>query len=241
LPQERRLLQAEKPATRDTGPVPWRRLLLRVPTWAMVTAHFATTWSLYVLLSWWAGKETPRPSALAAMPLALVGLVLALDVRLGGLSGRWAEIGAGVGYFTFRLARAVGPRGRVYAVDPEPRMLARLVGRLPRARARNVTPVLGRDEDPLLPAGACDLILVVNTYHHFPDGPAFLRRLVRALRPGGRIANVDFHRRETPVGPPVEHRVAREAFVRDARRAGLRLAAERDFLPYQYFLILAPR
>ena len=81
----------------------------------------------------------------------------------------------------------------------------------------------------------------MNTYHHFPDGPAFLRRLVRALRPGGRIANVDFHRRETPVGPPVEHRVAREAFVRDARRVGLRLAAERDFLPYQYFLILAPR
>jgi len=165
-------------------------------------------------------------------------VVRALGLRRGQTVG---EIGAGVGYFTFRLARAVGPRGRVYAVDPEPRMLARLVGRLPRARARNVTPVLGRDEDPLLPAGACDLILVVNTYHHFPDGPAFLRRLVRALRPGGRIANVDFHRRETPVGPPVEHRVAREAFVRDARRAGLRLAAERDFLPYQYFLILAPR
>jgi ubiquinone/menaquinone biosynthesis C-methylase UbiE len=165
-------------------------------------------------------------------------VVRALGLRRGQTVG---EIGAGPGYFTLRLARAIGPRGHVYAVDPEPRMLELLVGRLPRSRARNVTPVLGRDEDPLLPAHACDLILVVNTYHHFPDGPAFLRRLVRALRPGGRIANVDFHRRETPVGPPVEHRVAREAFVRDARRAGLRLVAERDFLPYQYFLILRRR
>jgi len=59
------------------------------------------------------------------------------------------------------------------------------------------------DDDPLLPAACCDLALVVNTYHHFPDGPAYLRKLARTLRPGGRLANIDFHRRETPVGPPV--------------------------------------
>jgi ubiquinone/menaquinone biosynthesis C-methylase UbiE len=165
-------------------------------------------------------------------------VVRALRLRPGQTVG---EIGAGPGFFTFRLARAVGPRGRVYAVDAEPRMLERLVARLPRSRVWNVTPVLGRDDDPLLPARCCDLILVVNTYHHFPDGRAFLRRLVRSLRPGGRLANVDFHDRETPVGPPLEHRVPREAFLRDAGRAGLRLAGEADFLPYQYFLILEPR
>lgn len=152
-----------------------------------------------------------------------------------------AEIGSGPGYFTLRLARAVGPAGRVYAVDPEPVILDVLRQRLEEARIRNVTPVLGRAGDPLLPAGRCDLALMVNTYHHVPDGPAFLRRLAQALRRGGRIVNIDFEKRETPVGPPVEHRVAREDFLLDARRAGLTLAAEPRVLPHQYFLVLRPR
>jgi ubiquinone/menaquinone biosynthesis C-methylase UbiE len=162
-------------------------------------------------------------------------VVRALGLGRGDTVG---EIGAGPGYFTLRLARAVGPRGRVFAVDPDLRMLDRLARRLRRHRTRNVTPVVGRDDDPLLPPGSCDLLLVVNAYHHFADGPALLRRLVPALRPGGRLANVDFHDRDAPVGPPPGHRVSRETFLRDARRAGLRLTAERDFLPYQYFLIL---
>lgn len=165
-------------------------------------------------------------------------VVRALRLRPGQTA---CELGAGPGYFAFRLARAVGRDGRVYAVDAEPRMLEYLAARIRKARARNITPVLGLDDDPLLPARSCDVILTVNTYHHFPDGPAFLRRLRRSLRPGGRIANVDFHRRETPVGPPVEHRVAREEFLRQARRAGLTVAAELSFLPHQYFLILRPR
>jgi ubiquinone/menaquinone biosynthesis C-methylase UbiE len=165
-------------------------------------------------------------------------LVRALGLRPGQTV---AEIGAGSGYLVRRLARAVGPRGRVYAVDAEPRMLPVLLERLRRARITNVTPVLGRDDDPLLPDGACDLVLVVNTYHHFPGGSGYLRRLARLLRAGGRLVNVDFHRRETPVGPPVERRIAREAFLRDAGRAGLRLVREVTFLPYQYCLVLRRR
>lgn len=164
-------------------------------------------------------------------------LVQALGLRPGQTV---AEIGAGSGYLVRRLARAVGRRGRIYAVDAEPRMLPILIERLRRGGIKNVTPVLGRDDDPLLPARSCDLILVVNTYHHFPGGPRYLRRLRRLLRPGGRLVNVDFHRRETPVGPPVERRVARETFLRDARRAGFRLVREATFLPYQYCLVLAP-
>lgn len=151
-----------------------------------------------------------------------------------------AEIGAGPGFWTFRLARAVGPSGRVYAVDPEPAMLEALRERLEKARVGNVTPVLGGTDDPLLPHRQCHLALIVNTYHHFPDGPAFLRRVATVLRPGGRLVNIDFEKRETPVGPPVDQRVAREEFLQDARRAGLRLVAEHRFLPYQYFLILRP-
>jgi ubiquinone/menaquinone biosynthesis C-methylase UbiE len=164
-------------------------------------------------------------------------LVRTLGLRSGQTV---AEIGSGSGYMVRRLARVVGPRGHVYAVDAEPRMLPVLVERLRRARIANVTPVLARDADPLLPARSCDLVLVVNTYHHLSCGPRYLRRLRRLLRPGGRLVNVDFQRRETPVGPPLERRVAREAFLRDAGRAGFRLVREAMFLPYQYCLVLRP-
>ena len=149
-----------------------------------------------------------------------------------------AEIGAGPGFWTARLARMIGPSGHVYAVDPEPAMLEILRQRLEKTRARNVSPVLGGPDGPRLPAGRCDLALIVNTYHHFANGPAFLRRVAAALRPGGRLVNIDFDKRPTPVGPPVDRRVSREEFVQDARRASLTLVAEHRFLPYQYFLVL---
>lgn len=150
------------------------------------------------------------------------------------------DIGAGPGYFALRAARAVGPTGHVFAEDVEPTMIGALRDRVGRARLTNVTPILGLLDDPLLPAKACDVTLIVNTYHHFPNGTLFLRRLVRSLKAGGRIVNVDFHRRETPHGPPVQRRVSRESFLLDARRAGLRLVGEEKFLPYQYVLILQP-
>ena len=162
----------------------------------------------------------------------------ALGVRRGAVV---ADVGAGPGFFTLPIARAVGARGHVYAVDPDPQILDVLRERLARAGLRNVSPVLGRGDDPHVPARSCDVVLIVDTYHHVPDGPAFLRRAARALRPGGRLANVDFEKRDTPVGPPVEHRVAREEFLRDARRAGLAVVAEHEFLPYQYFVVLRPR
>lgn len=151
-----------------------------------------------------------------------------------------ADVGAGPGFFTLALARAVGPAGHVYAVDAEPRSLERMREQLRKRGVRNVTPVLGRGDDPHLPPGVSDVAMIVNTYHHFPNGPAYLRRVAQTLRPGGRLVAIDFEKRETPVGPPVDHRVAREEFLRDAERAGLRLVAEHRFLPYQYFVVLRP-
>lgn len=151
------------------------------------------------------------------------------------------DIGAGPGYFALRMARSVGAKGHVFAVDVEPRILDMLRERIAKAGVRNVTPVLALDGDPLLPPASCDLILVVDTFHHFPDGVAYLKRLVEALRPGGKIVNIDFHKRETPVGPPVEHRVAREEFLAQAKRAGLEVVDEPTFLPYQYFLVIKPK
>ncbi|HEV8584442.1 MAG TPA: class I SAM-dependent methyltransferase [Methylomirabilota bacterium] len=159
-----------------------------------------------------------------------------LRVRRGAVV---ADVGSGPGYFTTRLARAVGPRGRVYAVDPEAEVLKVLVKRLDGAK--NVTPVLSRDDDPMLPPGSCDLAMFVNAYHHVADGPAFLRRLARCLKRGGRLAAIDWAYRETPVGPPMHRRIPPEKLERIASRAGLRPVARHEFLPYQYFVVLARR
>lgn len=164
-------------------------------------------------------------------------VVAALDLRRGDVA---CDVGAGPGYFTLRLARAVGVRGHVYAIEVEPALLAALRDRLEAARLANVTPVLSVAADPLLPEAVCDVVLVVNTYHHFPDGPAYLRRLARSLRPGGRIVNVDFEKRPTPMGPPVARRVSREDFVADAQKAGLAVAAEPRLLEHQYVVMLRP-
>jgi ubiquinone/menaquinone biosynthesis C-methylase UbiE len=164
-------------------------------------------------------------------------VVAALGLGPGGVA---ADVGAGPGYFALRMARAVGPAGRVHAIDAEPRMLELIRDRAAAAGVANVHPHLAAGGVPVIPEPV-DVILVVNAFHHFPDGPATLRALAARLRPGGRLVNVDFHAGELPVGPPAEMRVSREAFLAVADEAGLWLAEERTFLPYQYFLALAPR
>ena len=150
------------------------------------------------------------------------------------------DVGSGPGYFALRAARRLEASGWVYAEDVEATMIDALRDRISQARLSNVTPILGLPDDPLLPKGTCDVILVVNTYHLFPNGPAFLRRLIKSLKPRGRLANIDFHKRETPQGPVLARRVSREAFLADAQRAGLSLLSEEKFLPYQYFVVLKP-
>jgi ubiquinone/menaquinone biosynthesis C-methylase UbiE len=161
---------------------------------------------------------------------------------LGLSAGQAAcDVGAGPGYFAIRMARAVGPAGRVHALDVDPRMLEILRRRVLEAGVANVLPLLAASGEEAVPPEPCDVILLVNTFHHFRDGPAALRRLAARLAPGGRIANVDFHAGELPVGPPPEHKVARGDFVAAAAAAGLAVAREETFLPYQYFLVLGPR
>jgi ubiquinone/menaquinone biosynthesis C-methylase UbiE len=164
-------------------------------------------------------------------------VVAALGLKAGETA---CDIGSGPGYFTLRLARAVGSSGLVYAVDVEPRLLDALKQHLRDAKVENVVPVLAHADDSLLAKSACDLILVVNTYHHFPDRVAYLRRLARSLRAGGRIVNVDFTK-TAPIGPPAPERISREEFLRDAESAGLKMAAEHTFLPYQYAVELKNR
>ena len=145
------------------------------------------------------------------------------------------EIGTGTGYFALRLAKLAA---WVYAIDVEPQLLSLLRDRAASAGAQNLTPVLGLPLDPLIPTASCDLILTVNTLHHVPEKAAFLRRLQTSLRPGGRVVIIDFHKRDLPVGPPVDHKFGREECLEQVRAAGLRVVSEYDLLPYQYFLVV---
>jgi ubiquinone/menaquinone biosynthesis C-methylase UbiE len=152
-----------------------------------------------------------------------------------------ADIGAGSGYFALRFARAVGEAGRVYAVDVSPDMVRHLNRKLRDAGIRNVVTVLSDPDDPLLPDASVDRFVIVNTWHHIDHQPRYLGLLKRMLKPGGLVVEVDFHKRELPVGPPMGMKIAREDLVKQMEDAGFRLAAEHTFLPYQYFLVFAVR
>ena len=164
-------------------------------------------------------------------------VVEALALRPGDVA---CDVGTGPGYLALRMARAVGPSGAVYAIDVDPRMIEVIERRMVQSGVENVHPILSAEGRVALPPRRCKVILVVNTFHHFPDGAAYLKRLSGRLTHDGRIVVVDFHRRKLPVGPPPDHKLSRTDVAASARRAGLEVARERRFLPYQYFLELAP-
>jgi SAM-dependent methyltransferase len=145
-----------------------------------------------------------------------------------------ADIGAGTGYFAARIANML-PKGRVYAVDLEPDMVRHLAARAKREKLANLVAVQGAAGDPKLPEKV-DVALFVDVYHHIDDRPAYFRRLRGALRPGGRVAIVDF-KLDSPQGPPRAARIAPERVIAEMRQAGYAVAGRHDFLPYQYFLL----
>jgi len=148
-----------------------------------------------------------------------------------------ADIGAGSGWFTIRLARRVGPQGLVYAEDVQPEMINAITRRVQREGLTNVKAVRGLNSDPRLPAGSLDAVLVVDAYHEVEDRVTMLANLARALKPQGRLGVVDFKLDGTGPGPSPEERVSPDAVVRDAAKARLRLVRQEPFLQYQYFLI----
>jgi len=148
-----------------------------------------------------------------------------------------ADLGAGGGWFTIRLARRVGPNGRVYAEDIQRLMLEATRRRIAREGLRNVVPVLGTESDPKLPAGKIDAVLVLDTYHEINDPVPLLRNIAKSLKPQGRVGVVDFRKDGLGPGPPLDERLDPDLIVRDAEAAGLKLARRETFLPYQFFLI----
>jgi predicted methyltransferase len=144
-----------------------------------------------------------------------------------------ADVGAGTGYFSVHLARAVGPEGRVLAVDVEPDMVRWLGDRARRERLEQVEAVLAAADDPRLPAGKVDRILVVDTWHHVEGRPAYAKRLAAALAPGGTVTVVDF-RKDAPHGPPPAARVTEAEVIRDLEEGGLSASVVDAGLPYQF-------
>jgi len=148
-----------------------------------------------------------------------------------------ADVGAGTGYFTVRLAHRL-PNGRVYAIDTEPQMVKHLASRAREAGLKNVTAVVGTPDDPRIPARA-DVVLFVDVYHHIEKRERYFANLATALKPGGRVAIVDF-RMDAPQGPPRSARIEPDRVKAELRTAGYELAREHAFLPYQYFLEFVP-
>jgi len=146
-----------------------------------------------------------------------------------------ADIGAGAGWFTIRLARRVGPNGVVYAQDVQRQMLEAIRRRVAREGLQNVQTRLGSGSKPNLPAASLDAVLVVDVYPEVDDRVAFLRNLATALEPGGRIGIVNYKPGEGGPGPEI--RIDSSAVEADVRAAGLRVLARQD-LPYQYLLVL---
>ena len=149
---------------------------------------------------------------------------------------RIADIGSGGGYFSFRLAEAVGPDGQVFAVDVDEGMNALLEEAIAERGASNITVVLGGYEDPRLEPGSIDLVFTSNTYHHIDDREAYFRVVAGALSPRGRVAIIDFK----PEGWfQKRHATPASAIREEMAAAGYELTEELDYLERQSFLVFA--
>ena len=148
-----------------------------------------------------------------------------------------ADVGAGIGYHAARMAARVGPTGTVWAVEVQPEMLAQLQARLKSLSVANVRTVLGTGLDPGLPAGAVDLVLMVDVYHELENPREMLDRIVAALKPGGRVAFVEY-RAEDPAVPILPlHRMTEAQVRREAEASGLRWERTGSGLPWQHLVI----
>ena len=157
-----------------------------------------------------------------------------IEVLAIGNGHRLADLGSGGGYFAFPLAEAAGPDGHVYAVDVDEELLALLMAEAEERGVRNIEPLLAAPDDPRLPEDGVDLLFTCNTYHHLPDRVAYFTRIRDRIRPGGRVAIIDYKpegflqkRHATPV----------ETIRQEMELAGYSLVAEHGFLERQSFLV----
>jgi arsenite methyltransferase len=163
-------------------------------------------------------------------------VVSALNLKAGQTV---VDIGAGTGYFTRRFARAVGASGKAIGVDIEPGMIDYMKADAKKLNLPNYEARLVKPNDPELRPQSVDVIFFCDVLHHIEDRVAYLTKLKPALKPGGRVAVIDF-KKTAPLGPPAPMRISREEMMVQFKRAGYRVVSERHFLPYQYLLEFEP-
>ncbi len=152
-----------------------------------------------------------------------------------------ADIGAGSGYFSMKLAHFVGDKGKVYAVDVSPDMVRHVNRRIRETKTTNVVTILADNDDPLLADRSVNRFFICDVWHHVENQPKYLSLMKKMLKPGGEIVMIDFHKKELPFGPPMQMKIAREDVIKQLEANGFRLTKEHTFLPYQYFLVFAPK
>jgi ubiquinone/menaquinone biosynthesis C-methylase UbiE len=148
-----------------------------------------------------------------------------------------ADIGAGAGYFTWRLAERVGPSGKVYGNDIQPQMLELLRKNMAARNIANVEPILGAVDDPKLPRDAVDLVLLVDVYHEFSAPQAMLRRIRESLRKDGRLVLLEYRAEDPKVPIRPEHKMTVEQVKAELEPEGFRLERVSEALPRQHILI----
>src|SRR5579872_305141 len=162
----------------------------------------------------------------------------ALGIRRGMIV---ADVGAGSGVMTFKMAKLVGPAGKVYAVDIQPQMLEILQTRAQRDKITNVQTVLDTVSDPKLPAGAIDLILLVDVYHEFSQPQAMLDHMREALKPNGRLVLLEY-RKEDPTVPILpDHKMSVSEVKAEVEPEGFQFDQVIEVLPRQHIIIFRPR
>jgi ubiquinone/menaquinone biosynthesis C-methylase UbiE len=162
----------------------------------------------------------------------------ALD-RIGIRSGMTvADVGAGVGYFTVRLGKRVGPTGKVYAVDVQPEMLTMLKERIAKSKLTNVVPLLGTESDPKLPGNSIDLILLVDVYHEFSQPQRMLSRMREALKNDGRLVLLEYKKEDPHIPIRSEHKMSVAEVTAELEAEGFRVEQVLKDLPRQHIFIL---
>jgi ubiquinone/menaquinone biosynthesis C-methylase UbiE len=148
-----------------------------------------------------------------------------------------ADVGAGVGYFTWRMAERVGPAGKVYANDIQPQMLELLRKNIAARHLTNVETVLGQEDDPKLPPGRIDLVLLVDVYHEFSQPQKMLDRIRQSLKPDGRLVLLEYRKEDPSIPIRPEHKMTVSEVRAEVEPEGFRFEKNLDTLPRQHILI----
>ncbi len=148
-----------------------------------------------------------------------------------------ADVGAGAGYTSLRLSRRVGPEGTVLATDVQPEMIRMLRSNAKRAGVSNIKPILCTQDDPKLPEGRVDLILLVDVYHEVTDPATCLKGWRKALKPGGRLVLVEFRAEDPDVPIKPEHKMSVDQVRKEVEPEGFAFKTVHEFLPWQHIIV----